>query len=442
MNVAAFLRILLVWSVAGIACAHPLGDNSVNRLAAIEVNQDRIDVRYLLEMAEIPTLFAGQTADVNQDDVTSDLEWRAFSRNQAAQLLPQLQLTLAGAPLALHLGQTHWQIKPGNADLSVLKLTYHFSALIPPGARITDLTYADSAAPDQPGWKGVTLKAGQGVELVSSNVGQDDPTRGLTLFPTIQGALLDQTSAQASLTFAPVNASSNTNADMEKPIAVEQSFSNRVDTHTASKAEEVPEAETIGNEGPLPQEHGSNLSSFFFLGIHHIAVGWDHLAFLLGLFLLSPATRALVKVVSAFTVAHSITLTLAAMGWIYVPGAWVEPAIAATVAYAGWLSFARRKASQAVAMAFGFGLIHGLGFAGAFAETLGQTSLASAQLLDLLSFNVGIEAFQLALIGMAVPIRSWLTGHSWSFAAHRYTALGVMSFGSIWLISRTLGEWV
>lgn len=427
--VARFFALALSLSLlAATASAHPLGDNAVNRHAAIEIGQKQIGVHYLLDMAEIPTLFASQSADTDQDDSASDAEWRKFAHEQAEKLRPSLNIALGETQLDLELLHSDWRIKPGNAGLSVLRLAFDYAATIPNGRAGAALNYQDSSAPEQPGWKGVSVKAGRGVELTSSDVGSDDPTHGLTVYPPTQGALRDQTAAHVQWS---VRASSPAvEAEVDAPALV------------ALPEPARPEVAVPPMATATVNEHSSNPLSFFFLGIHHIAIGWDHLAFLLGLVLLSPMWRPLVKIITAFTVAHSLTLTLAAFGYVYVPGAWVEPAIAATVAYVGWLSLAGKKTAHGVGMAFGFGLIHGLGFAGAFAETVGQSSLASSQLLDLLSFNVGIEAFQLALISLVIPTRAWLTRYTWSVTAQRVAAFSVMSFGLGWLYLRTLGTFL
>lgn len=422
---------LLIFSIvvspllASNASAHPLGDNAVNRHAAIELNNDRIQIQYLLDMAEIPTLFASQSADTDLDDSVSASEWQQFASDEANTLRSSLIVNLSNTRLELQLRNANWAIKPGNAGLSVLRLAFDYTATIPVGSNGGTFLYQDPSAPSQPGWKGITVKAGKGVELISTDAGSDDPTRGLTVYPPSASVLRDQTSAHAQWSFA-----SRAPIQPSELLATPAPAPAKYGIPVA-----LPEAKIVDQIADRPADVGS----FFLLGIHHIAIGWDHLAFLLGLLLLTPAWRALVKVITAFTAAHSLTLTLAAFGFVYVPGAWVEPAIAATVAYVGWLSLAGKKTGHGVGMAFGFGLIHGLGFAGAFAETLGQSSLASGQLLDLLSFNLGIEVFQLALIGLAVPARAWLMRYTWSFAAQRFAAFGVMSFGLAWLFLRTFG---
>ncbi len=109
--------------------------------------------------------------------------------------------------------------------------------------------------------------------------------------------------------------------------------------------------------------------ALYWLGVFHIATGWDHLVFLFGLLVMQTSKRRLVWVVTAFTAAHSLTLALAASDLVSVPGDWVEPGIALTIAYVGMANLL--KFNHGVLLAFAFGLVHGFGFAGALSETLG-----------------------------------------------------------------------
>lgn len=140
---------------------------------------------------------------------------------------------------------------------------------------------------------------------------------------------------------------------------------------------------------------------YALLGVEHILTGWDHLAFVLGLLFLVGFNRRLVATVSAFTLAHSLTLALAALGWLVLRPPPVEAAIALSIllvaaeALHDRPTFTRRWPAL---VAFVFGLVHGLGFAGALKEVgLPQHQLAAA----LLSFNLGVEAGQLLVVGAA-----------------------------------------
>lgn len=159
------------------------------------------------------------------------------------------------------------------------------------------------------------------------------------------------------------------------------------------------------------------LATFVHLGITHILgtfdhplAGSDHLAFLLALLVASRRIRSLVGVVTAFTVAHSLTLGAAALGWVHVPSRFVELAIALSIAYVACDNLLRRSARNPWFEAFFFGLLHGLGFAGFLAEALAGEPLV---LTALLGFNLGVELGQLAFVLACVLLVAVL------FRAHR-----------------------
>jgi hydrogenase/urease accessory protein HupE len=139
---------------------------------------------------------------------------------------------------------------------------------------------------------------------------------------------------------------------------------------------------------------------YLTLGFTHIVPhGLDHMLFVLGIYLLSGRARTVLWQVSAFTVAHSITLGLSMYGIVSVSPLIVEPLIALSIAYVAIENiFLSELKSWRVALVFGFGLLHGMGFAGALKE-LGLPR--SEFLTALLTFNVGVEAGQLAVIGTA-----------------------------------------
>jgi hydrogenase/urease accessory protein HupE len=142
------------------------------------------------------------------------------------------------------------------------------------------------------------------------------------------------------------------------------------------------------------------------LGFTHIVPnGLDHMLFVLGIYLLSGRARSVLWQVSAFTVAHSITLGLSMYGIVAVPPGIVEPLIALSIAYVAIENiFLSELKSWRVALVFAFGLLHGLGFAGALRELgLPRSEFVTA----LLTFNVGVEAGQLAVIGAAFVLVGW-----------------------------------
>jgi len=145
---------------------------------------------------------------------------------------------------------------------------------------------------------------------------------------------------------------------------------------------------------------------YFALGFTHIVpYGFDHVLFVLGIFLLGSRPRTVLWQVSAFTVAHSITLGLSLYGFVTAPPAIVEPLIALSIAYVAIENvFLSELRSWRVALVFAFGLLHGMGFAGALKEL----GLRRADFLAaLLTFNLGVEAGQLAVLGTAFTLVAW-----------------------------------
>ena len=180
---------------------------------------------------------------------------------------------------------------------------------------------------------------------------------------------------------------------------------------------------------------------YFNLGVEHIAFGIDHLLFVMGLLLLVRSFWPLVKTVTAFTVAHSITLGLAVLGYIPVHRAPVEAAIALSIVllareivmgHRGRVHLVHR---QPWLVAFAFGLLHGLGFAGA----LGAMGLRSSDIpIALLLFNLGVEAGQITFITVLVILHQFQRKTTWMLQSRMEPLLGY-SLGAVamlWLFQR------
>ena len=167
----------------------------------------------------------------------------------------------------------------------------------------------------------------------------------------------------------------------------------------SSKPFDIGEPATLGSRW-------DTIKRYVVLGFTHILPhGLDHMLFVLGLYLLSGRARSVLLQVSAFTVAHSITLGLSMYGILTLPSKVVEPLIAISIAYVAIENiFQSELKSWRVALVFAFGLLHGLGFAGALQE-LGLPR--SEFLIALLSFNVGVEAGQLTVIAVAFLLVGW-----------------------------------
>ena len=152
---------------------------------------------------------------------------------------------------------------------------------------------------------------------------------------------------------------------------------------------------------------GPAAGAYFMLGVEHILLGVDHLLFVLALVLIVPTAGMLVKTVTCFTIAHSITLALAALGVVHVPPAPVEAVIALSIVFVAAEIVRGREGKPGLTarapwiIAFTFGLLHGFGFAGALA----QVGLPANDIpLALLCFNLGVEAGQLAFVAAALAV--------------------------------------
>lgn len=184
-------------------------------------------------------------------------------------------------------------------------------------------------------------------------------------------------------------------------------------------------------------------SEYVVMGAEHILGGIDHLMFVLGLMLLVSRLGPLVKTITAFTVAHSFTLGLATLGYVHVPQAPVEAAIALSIVILACELVRRNRgvtglsAASPWLMAFGFGLLHGLGFAGALAEV----GLPEGDIpLALVAFNLGVEAGQIAFVtavlSVVAVVRRVLARSFWW--APNAAAYGIGSVASFWLVERVV----
>jgi hydrogenase/urease accessory protein HupE len=177
--------------------------------------------------------------------------------------------------------------------------------------------------------------------------------------------------------------------------------------------------------------------AFLLLGIEHILSGFDHLCFLLALLLMTLRLRDVLAVVTTFTVAHSLTLAAAATGVVSLSPRIVEPLIAASIVYIAVENLMlRRPPKYRLAVVFGFGLVHGLGFASALSERLpGATGLAVIP--PLLGFNAGVELGQLAVAACLVPlIRLARTRPTFVPRWQPAASLAIAVAGAVWFWQR------
>ncbi len=189
--------------------------------------------------------------------------------------------------------------------------------------------------------------------------------------------------------------------------------------------------------GELPPEPAATVAGRYLrLGFLHILPrGLDHVLFVLGLFLLGTGLRPLVWQVTAFTVAHAVTLTLAVLGVVSLPGSLVEPLIALSITYVAVENLLTdRLHPWRPIVVFGFGLLHGLGFAGILAE-LGLPD--GHRTLGLATFNIGIELGQLGVIAAAWLLLGWYRERAWyRTRVVMPLSAGIALMGLFWAIER------
>lgn len=459
-RVRALMKVTLLVTLlaAGILAAHPLGNNTTSRLAELRLGVEELQLRYVLDVAEIPALMAAQAADGNRDGATSAAEWTGYVAARLRAIETDLDLEIDGRRVDVRLRGPRWTLLEGAGGLATLRIEAQFRTTVAPSAR--RLRYHDRHEPAQAGWKDVIVTTVDEVRLLRSSAPREDPTAGLTTFPDAASADLPER-VEALVEFAMPERAARAHARTgpaieaatapavgsagERPAAVDAIVApapqgaDKAATPPAGRSDAAAVTTTAtatGTDAPVVREGPWRL---FLLGMHHIATGPDHLLFLLGLLLMLRELRTLIAVVTAFTLAHSATLALAASGRIVVPASIVEPAIALTVAYVGYVGFAAVREPRPVLLAFAFGLVHGLGFAGAVVEALGSPDgLPREWLLNLLSFNLGIEAFQLLMIAVLLPAAWLLRGRSWSGAGARTVSCAILLAGLGWFLARTL----
>lgn len=195
----------------------------------------------------------------------------------------------------------------------------------------------------------------------------------------------------------------------------------------------TPAAPALDPDAGAPWKRAAG---FVGVGLEHILLGFDHVLFLVGLVLLGGGWWQLAKVVTAFTAAHAVTFSLAATNTVAVPARLVESAIAATLVYVAVVAWRGKPHPGGWVLAFAFGLIHGLGFASALGElALRGWDLAAA----LAGFHVGVEAGQLAIVGLAAGALALLRERAWETPVRRTAAGAVAAAGLFWFVERAFG---
>ncbi len=184
----------------------------------------------------------------------------------------------------------------------------------------------------------------------------------------------------------------------------------------------------------------STAGEFLVWGMYHIFIGYDHIAFLLALLLVARKLREMLKVVTSFTVAHSLTLLLSALDVIRLPTQVTESLIAASIVYVAAENYFIKAGRYRWVLTFGFGLVHGLGFASVLRERLQDMQ---SIIVPVVSFNLGVELGQITILLVALPVLVWIRKAPDEAAVERRQrmlvrvgSMPILLLGLFWLIDR------
>jgi hydrogenase/urease accessory protein HupE len=185
-----------------------------------------------------------------------------------------------------------------------------------------------------------------------------------------------------------------------------------------------------------PHQWLSTLRQFLLLGVEHILLGFDHLAFLFALLIAGTSFREAAKIITSFTVAHSITLGIATFDLVRLSPQIVEPMIAVSIVYVGLENIFRKEKRGRWLLTFAFGLIHGFGFASVLRE-LGIGPQTGGVAIPLVAFNLGVETGQLAIAALILPL-IWKLQQRAAFATRGVQVCSALIAlaGGYWLIQR------
>lgn len=231
----------------------------------------------------------------------------------------------------------------------------------------------------------------------------------------------------------------NPSGDVE-PIAGKVLFANDPSlSFTIAPAVPAPAvAAPVASNSPPAVVRQPGFWRFFVLGVRHILTGYDHLLFLIALLLGCRFLRPMLWIITAFTLAHSITLALATFDIVNIPARWVESFIALSIVYVGLENFRENlSVNRRIGLTFAFGLVHGLGFAGLLKQ-IGLGANGQSVIGPLLAFNLGVESGQLVVVALVLPLLLFVRKQP-SFERFGIPALStiVILLGGFWFVQRT-----
>lgn len=233
------------------------------------------------------------------------------------------------------------------------------------------------------------------------------------------------------------------NDDEDEPLALEvitprPGKKPKISVMRIAPRDEPMELMTIEASGTVEETRESSLGSWIVAGFEHILPkGLDHILFILGLFLLQPKWKPLLWQSSAFTVAHSITLALAILGIVTAPSSVVEPLIALSIAYVGLENlWVKELKPWRVALVFGLGLLHGMGFA----SVMQELDLPEGELLQpLVGFNIGVELGQITVLALAFALTVAFLKKPGFEKFRKVTSALIGVVGLYWTVERIIG---
>ncbi len=213
----------------------------------------------------------------------------------------------------------------------------------------------------------------------------------------------------------------------------EKTLSSRKPVPMASASSHESGQNRVVPQQPAQKSFWSNVGQFILLGIEHILTGYDHIAFLLALIVIGLSIKEVLKIITAFTVAHSITLLLAATQVVSLNSRIVESVIAFSICYVALENLLKKEVNYRWLLTFGFGLIHGFGFASVLQELIvGKSNL----LVSVVSFNLGVEIGQLMIFLVLLPILHLLKNKIEFRKVTIGVSLAIFMLGFTWLIER------
>lgn len=396
------LAAVLVLLAAAPAFGH-LPDTSYARF---KVAPGRFEAKFSYDLATLQRIVPG--LDANGDRQVTQAELQAQAPAVFAFLRGQVRLEIDGAKADW--GESQPVVFPPGNGTAIPEQNYHNA-----GSLVHFLFVRRLARPLADFWVQFDLFAALGQRHTVLGAIEQGGKEQEVLFRDTEPDYLYDTGYQPSVAAAP-----------DSPAATEPAAAAPVSADSPARPRS-PASRSNDETSAWRQ-----MASFFRLGVEHIFLGYDHILFLLSLLVVSRFGE-LVKIVTSFTAAHTITLILAALEVVHVPSRLVETAIAATIVYVAVENFWVKSTAHRWRLTFFCGLIHGFGFAGVLRE-LGLPTEGLVR--SLVSFNVGVEAGQLMIVTALLPAVTLLARWAYRRPAQGTISAAIAACGGAWFVDR------